>query len=313
MEALLRNTVLVMFVWLMLAGVCLGKQVYLKDGGVIECQSFWRHGDQVVVKINRDTVVDFQMNEIDARRTFRATGKNAHHARQIRTAGAVMPHGAAMPAVEATVVAPAPAPVVPQAPAAAPAVNPVPPPAPAPPPVLNETVQPEPGQTASADPSSPPDKAELERRSKEAADMMAEAIQKNDPELMKKAIELQKSVAPQNSARYAGIGRKIMLLSLFIALLIIVSQWVIFEKAGDSGWKSLIPIYNAYTLMEVSGCPGWWVVLLFIPVVNVVFFLLAMLSLAQKFGRGAAFGIGLWLLPMFFFPVLAFGGSQYEG
>ncbi len=65
--------------------------------------------------------------------------------------------------------------------------------------------------------------------------------------------------------------------------------------------------------MEVSGCPGWWVVLLLIPLVNVVFFLLAMLSLAGKFGRGAGFGIGLWLLPMFFFPVLAFGGSQYEG
>lgn len=64
--------------------------------------------------------------------------------------------------------------------------------------------------------------------------------------------------------------------------------------------------------MEVSGCPGWWVVLLFIPIVNIVFLLLAMLSLAVKFGRGALFGIGLWLLPMFFFPIIAFGGSRYE-
>lgn len=312
MNALLRNTVLIMFAWLMLAGVCLGKQVYLKDGGIIDCESFWLHGDKVIVKINRDTVLDFQKSEIDARRTFHKTGKISHHARQTKTAGAVMPHPAATPAVEAA-VAPAPVPVAPKTPAAAPAVNPVPPPAAAPPPVVNEPVQPEPVQTVSADPSSPPDKAELERRSKEARDMMAEAIQKNDPALMKKAIEMQRSIAPQNNARYAGMIRKIMLISLAISLIFIISMWVIFEKAGNSGWKCLIPIYNCYTLMEVSGCPGWWVVLLFIPVVNLVFLLLAMLSLAGKFGRGALFGIGLWLLPIFFFPMLAFGGSRYEG
>jgi hypothetical protein len=40
--------------------------------------------------------------------------------------------------------------------------------------------------------------------------------------------------------------------------------------------------------------------------------LLVMLALAGKFGKGALFGIGLFLLPMFFYPLLAFGGAQYE-
>jgi hypothetical protein len=274
MAAILRNTVLFMFVWLMLAGVCLAKQVYLKDGGIIECESFWRQGDKVIVKINRDTVVDFQKNEIDARRTFRDTGKKSHHVRQAKSAGAVMPLRAATPVAVAAAVAPAPAPIPvgPKAPAAAPAVNP----APAPLPAANETVQLEPTQTASDEASSPPGKAEL-------------------------------------NARYAGMIRKIVLISLVVCLLLIVSTWVVFEKAGEAGWKSLIPFYNMYILFIISGKPGWWLILMFVPVVSIVFYLLAMLTLAQKFGRGALFGIGLWLLPMLFFPILAFGGSQYEG
>ena len=281
MNAFLRNMVLIMFVWLLLAGVCLGKQVYLKDGGIIDCESFTRRGDMVIVKINRDTVVEFARNEIDTRRTFRETGKKSHRARQIKPVGAVMPQSAATPVV----AVPAPAPVAPQAPAPAPAVNPVPPPAPAPPPAANETVQPEPAQTASVDTSSPPDKAELEQR----------------------------SAMPQQNVPSPGMSFKFLLILLVVSLFIVVSMWVVFEKAGESGWKSLVPFYNMYILLIISGKPGWWLLLLFIPVVSIVFYLLAMLTLAEKFGRGALFGVGLCFLPMIFFPMLAFGGSQYEG
>lgn len=59
-----------------------------------------------------------------------------------------------------------------------------------------------------------------------------------------------------------------------------------------------------------NGKPGLWLLLLFIPFVGIVFYLLAMLALAERFGRGAGFGVGLCFLPMIFFPLLAFGGSQ---
>jgi hypothetical protein len=58
---------------------------------------------------------------------------------------------------------------------------------------------------------------------------------------------------------------------------------------------------------------GWWMFLMFIPLVGVVIYLLAMLSLAGKFRRSELFGVGIFLLPMIFFPLLAFGGSEYEG
>ncbi|OGU07276.1 MAG: hypothetical protein A2075_09525 [Geobacteraceae bacterium GWC2_58_44] len=100
---------------------------------------------------------------------------------------------------------------------------------------------------------------------------------------------------------------------LFFSLLILSSMWVVFNKAGRSGVISIIPIYNMYILLEISGKPGWWLILMLIPGVGFVFHLLAMLGLAEKFGRGSLYGLGLFFLPMFFFPMLGFGESQYQG
>jgi len=50
-----------------------------------------------------------------------------------------------------------------------------------------------------------------------------------------------------------------------------------------------------------------------VPLVNIAIYFLAMLSLAKKFGRSELFGVGIAIFPFIFLPVLAFGGSQYEG
>jgi len=111
----------------------------------------------------------------------------------------------------------------------------------------------------------------------------------------------------------SGFPIVILLITVVVSLLILAAYWIVYERAGQAGWKSLIPIYNMYVLMEISGKPGWWMFLLFIPLVGVVIYFLAMLSLAKKFGRSELFGVGIFLLPMIFLPVLAFGDSQYEG
>jgi hypothetical protein len=72
---------LALCMWLSMAGICLAKEVYLRDGGVIECKSFWRKGNLVTVLINRDTIVDFDRKEINLKRTFHATGKKLHRRR----------------------------------------------------------------------------------------------------------------------------------------------------------------------------------------------------------------------------------------
>ena len=145
--------------------------------------------------------------------------------------------------------------------------------------------------------------------------MMVDAAMKKDPEMMKKALEVQKSTMPQQKSAVLNKGLPIsfLLIILTVCLLVIAGQWIVFQKAGQAGWKSLIPFYNMYILMEISGKPGWWMFLLFVPLVGLVILLFALLSLAKKFGRSELFGVGLLLLPMLFFPLLAFGGSEYEG
>lgn len=108
MAALLRNTVLTACTLLLLAGICWGKEVYLKDGGIIDCQSFWKRGKVVVVKINRDTMLEFRQSEIDLKRTFKTTGKKAHHIKRKKTSRHARNHvKAAQPVIDSAPAAPA--------------------------------------------------------------------------------------------------------------------------------------------------------------------------------------------------------------
>ena len=89
--------------------------------------------------------------------------------------------------------------------------------------------------------------------------------------------------------------------------------WTLFVKAGKPGWGAIMPIYKVYLLLKIVGRPGWWLILLLIPLVNIVILILVYLDLAKSFGRGTGFGIGLILLTAIFVPILALGDSRYAG
>jgi hypothetical protein len=101
------------------------------------------------------------------------------------------------------------------------------------------------------------------------------------------------------------------LIYLAIVVLMIASQWKVFTKAGQPGWASIVPFYNIYVLLQVGGKPGWWLVLFLVPVVNLVVGILTLLAVAKTFGKGGGFVVGLILLPIVFWPILAFDGSTY--
>ena len=103
------------------------------------------------------------------------------------------------------------------------------------------------------------------------------------------------------------------LIMLTIAIILIASLWKLFIKAGQPGWASLIPIYNTIVLLQIADKPIWWIILLLIPVVNIVVSILVMIAVAEKFGQGAGFGLGLAFLPCIFFPILGFGSATYCG
>ncbi len=112
----------------------------------------------------------------------------------------------------------------------------------------------------------------------------------------------------------AGIvGLLFTLIWLAVMVLVIAGMWKVFAKAGKPGWACLSPSYKLIVLLEIAGKELWWIILFFIPVVNFVILILVSIAVAEKFGKGAGFGLGLAFLPMIFFPVLGFGDAQYQG
>lgn len=117
----------------------------------------------------------------------------------------------------------------------------------------------------------------------------------------------------QNSNGDAAVGLIVLVFQLAICVLVIAGFWMVFSKAGQPGWAALIPIFNLYILCKVAGRPGWWVVLFFIPFVNIIIMALVSIDVARSFGKGIGFGVGLWLLGPIFYPILGFGSAQYQG
>ncbi|HEX9023418.1 MAG TPA: hypothetical protein VF799_06235, partial [Geobacteraceae bacterium] len=62
MGRILSSIIVTLCCTILLAGTSQAKtpkEVYLKDGGIIECRNVWQSGGKVMVLVNRDTLLDF--------------------------------------------------------------------------------------------------------------------------------------------------------------------------------------------------------------------------------------------------------------
>ena len=103
------------------------------------------------------------------------------------------------------------------------------------------------------------------------------------------------------------------ILFLAVVVLWLAGQWRVFVKAGYPGWASIVPIYNLYVWIKIAGHDGWWLLLYLIPLVSTVVHLFVAADAAKAFGENTLFGIGIWLLPIVFVPILGFGSAKYVG
>lgn len=97
---------------------------------------------------------------------------------------------------------------------------------------------------------------------------------------------------------------------LGIIIITIIAMWKVYTKAGEPGWAILVPIYNLIVLLRICGKPAWWVILAFIPIVSLIMLVIPF-RLAERFGKGAGFGLGLLLFGFIFYPLLAFSDAEY--
>ena len=103
--------------------------------------------------------------------------------------------------------------------------------------------------------------------------------------------------------------------AVVITVIMIAGFWKTFSKAGYPGWAAIIPIYNIYIILKLAGRPGWWLLLLLIPLVNVVVWAIVCIDVARSFGKDALLWgiILLWLLNGLGFLFLGFGKAEYQG
>jgi hypothetical protein len=110
----------------------------------------------------------------------------------------------------------------------------------------------------------------------------------------------------------SGVSGVVMFLYLLLIVVYVVANWKIFEKAGQAGWKSLIPIYNFVIMLRIVGMSGWYALLLLVPLVNIVFAVIVLYKMAVAFG----YGVGMTILELLFgigSLIIGFGSAKYLG
>ena len=135
------------------------------------------------------------------------------------------------------------------------------------------------------------------------------------------------------------LGGMYLMIAFAWWILQIIANWRIFIKAGEDGWKSIIPIYGDYISYKIAWQPAYfWLTLILgivssylqgtletgesltvymlvilIKIILVVISIMYSIKLARAFGRGTGFAIGLIFLQPIFMLILGFGDDRYYG
>ena len=91
-------------------------------------------------------------------------------------------------------------------------------------------------------------------------------------------------------------------------------SWKLYQKAGRKSWEALIPVYNAVVLMQIIRRPKWWVVLLFIPIINLMIFPVVWVETLRSFGKKSSLDTALGILTfgLYTYTINYSDNIQYE-
>lgn len=117
----------------------------------------------------------------------------------------------------------------------------------------------------------------------------------------------------ENYNQAASGNPVVSFIALALMVVVIVATWKIYVKAGEAGWKAIIPFYNFYTEYKMFWGNGWLFLLGCVPVVNVVVGIMHNHKMSKAFGHGIGFTFGLIFLPYIFRCILGFNSDEYLG
>ena len=138
-----------------------------------------------------------------------------------------------------------------------------------------------------------------------------------------------------NDKRFFEIA---IILTILYYLMLTIAQYRLFQKAGEKGWKALIPFYSIFVSHHLIGMRHIWFILdiifwtielilefiegtpLWIEetffsvalILTIISEILHIMKLCYCYTKTELFAIGLFLLPPVFSLILAFDKSEYH-
>jgi signal peptidase I len=96
------------------------------------------------------------------------------------------------------------------------------------------------------------------------------------------------------------------LMQWFIFILIIqvihgLGTWKLYMKAGRQAWEAFIPVYNGVILMKIINRPWWWIILMFLPIVNLIMLAVVWVETARSFGKNSTLDTFLAVVTLGFY------------
>lgn len=88
---------------------------------------------------------------------------------------------------------------------------------------------------------------------------------------------------------------------IIIQVIHFAGTWKLYVKAGKKPWEAIVPVYNAVVLMKIINRPWWWVILLFVPIINLIMFPVIWVETARSFGKNSTLDTWLTILTLGFY------------
>ena len=92
-----------------------------------------------------------------------------------------------------------------------------------------------------------------------------------------------------------------LLLIAFAQVLHGISTWKLYVKAGRKAWEAFVPVYNGIVLMKIINRPKYWILLLFIPVINLFLFPIIWIETLRTFGKKSTLDMLLGVFTLGFY------------
>lgn len=148
-------------------------------------------------------------------------------------------------------------------------------------------------------------------------ELTQQTLLQSDPEISDEMLEVQlqyaaKFMQPHWMMIMTLLGGTIMGFFWSIVILWFWGIWLLFEKANQPGWYSLVPIVNIAALVRISGKRDWWIILYFVPFLNLIVHYIIMNELRKCFRKDDRYTIALFFLYFIYLPRLGLNNDEYK-